>query len=93
MEEREVLLLVVIPVVISIVFGYMYFKSKSKMKIKSSQIDQSVDRVTETSTLYVPKEVGHRTTNRRIFSTNKGLRAYSVNTSNFPLPGPKTVPN
>jgi hypothetical protein len=95
MEDSELLLLIVIPVVISAIFGYMYFTSKfNTSRSHISQIQKSVHNEKPAhNTQYVPREFGLRTANRRIFNTNKGLRAYSVNTANFPLPGPKTTSN
>lgn len=36
--------------------------------------------------MYIPREVGHRTGQKRVFVTNKGLRAYEVNEHGWPLP-------
>lgn len=38
------------------------------------------------ATMYVPKEVGHRTGQQRVFITNKGLRVYETNEHGWPMP-------
>lgn len=40
------------------------------------------------TTMYVPKEVGHRTGHQRVFITNKGLRVYETNEHGWPMPPP-----
>ena len=39
--------------------------------------------------MYVPKEIGHRTTTERVFLTSKGYRTLPINSDNIPLPALK----
>jgi len=45
------------------------------------------------TTMYVPKEVGHRTGQARVFITNKGLRVYETNEHGCPMPVPQSSLN
>lgn len=36
--------------------------------------------------MYIPKEIGHRTNTERVFLTNKGLRTMTVNSDGLPMP-------
>lgn len=45
------------------------------------------------ATMYVPKEVGHRTGQARVFITNKGLRVYETNEHGWPMPVPQASLN
>ena len=43
------------------------------------------------TTMYVPKDVGHRTGYQRVFITNKGLRVYETNEHGWPMPAGQTA--
>lgn len=45
------------------------------------------------TTMYVPKEVGHRSGMQRVFLTNKGLRVYETNEHGWPMPTISSAPS
>ena len=101
-QGREVTLTVLSIIIILVLVGYIYWKLKSRnilsslgggmKKDKGPPIVSREPRAKSLnynqvqSSSYKPVEVGHRTEKNRVFHTSKGLRIYTVNTDEIPLP-------
>jgi len=67
----------------------MKVPDNSKVNTKHKSEEEVAVRQYVVKSMYIPKEIGHRTTTERVFLTNKGLRVLPVNTDGLPLPAHK----
>jgi len=57
--------------------------SPAQVQDRAERIDPVANAV---KPLYKPQDIGHRTGNKRVFITNKGLRTYDTNEKGLPMP-------
>lgn len=59
-------------------------QSQVNIKHKNPADVEATQRIVKA--MYIPQEVGERTTTERVFLTNKGLRTMTIDTRGHPMP-------
>jgi predicted lipid-binding transport protein (Tim44 family) len=102
MDDTDAFLIFVLVLLILVGFGFMYFRNKptSAPSGRAGAAASAAHRMPQpkrpgqpadpNKTMYIPKEIGTRTGQKKVFQTNRGLRLYETNEHGFPMPAPKS---